>query len=238
MANPITPLYHLGKNVLGGGKSALSSLGNWYNEPYDEAVDANLAAGDESRKLGVEGATAIGGGINRALDQTLPAARFWNRTYEGEGELAKPGALEQLYTERKNGTDLNAENQRRLGERSINNNFAARGLQNSGAALSALGDMNTSIDAEHYKQMGDLAAASQGATERRLGGGFDRLAGLGESRAGTVTGGIQGAVDTYTAGQLGGVNAALNAANVNLTKRKDLLGLGGTIGGGLAGLAG
>lgn len=322
-------------SAIGNGLSgAAGQIADWYNAPYDAAKEANLQAGQEAAATGKTAAGWAGAGIDRALDQTLPAARYWNQNYEGNGALAgpgalekfqagqtnrpgaleqlynpnagsnpgaledlygktggqsSPGALEQLYANRLGGTDLDAENQRRLGTQSINDAYAARGLQNSGAALKAIGNMNADIEANHYKQMGELAGgaqaaeqnrinslfghagaaqaagenrlgaqygragavqsaeqsrnalaggqaqAAQAAQEGRIGNAFDRIANLGVSRAGTVQGGIQGGIDSYTGGQLGLINSQLAAANTDIQKRKDLLGLGASVGGSILG---
>lgn len=240
MANPLDywwPVagYNAGKNLVNQGKSALNYLKDQYNAPYDEAAAANRQAGEEADQLGEDAARMAGEGISRGLEQTLPAARYWHTAYEDNGPLAGPGVLEQLYQDRKNGVDLDAERQRTLGARSIGNAFAARGLQNSGAALSATANMNADIDANHYRQMADLAAASQGATQSRVGGAFDRLLNLGQGRANTVSGGVTTGIDNYTGGKLGGIQSRLAASNVNLRKFQDALGAGSSIGGSIIG---
>jgi hypothetical protein len=204
---------------------AIDKAAGWYNEPYDQAKAANEQAGKDSERIGATALDMAGAGINRALDQTTPAARQWSRQYELGGELAGPGALEKRYQDRASGANPALDYDRKVGQEAIDNAFAARGLGNSGAALKATADLNANISAENQRQLDSLAAGAQGAQETRLGGAFDRLSNLGQGRANIVQNGTQGGIDSYTAGQLGGVNARLAAANTGLQKRKDTTGL-------------
>lgn len=228
-------MYNPFAKVWDGLKSGMETAIDTYNRPYDQAKGANLKAGQDIQNAAN---TAMGmgqQGMGRALDQTMPAARQWHNTYEGEGGLAGPGAVEQRYSDRMAGTDKFANFQRAEGAKSLSDSFSARGLNNSGAALRAQALMNAKIDADSQGQMDSLANAAQGAKESRLGGAFDRLQTLGATRAGTVERGTQGMIDTYTAGQLGGINARLGTANVGINQRKDTLGLLGGLGGRILG---
>lgn len=211
------------------------AIGDAYNQPYDAAKAANQKAGQDSERLG-EKAMGMGqAGIDRALQQSNPAAKFFHNTYEGEGALAGPGAAERRYSDQLAGTDVNANYQRAEANRDIGNQFSARGLNNSGAALRAGALANAKIDADSQSRMDALAGQAQGAAETRLGGAFDRLNTMGNQRAGIVQNGTQGAIDSYTAGQLGGINGRLASANVGINQRKDTMGFLGKAGGYLAG---
>lgn len=224
-----------GQAVKDGVVNGSQALVNGYNKPYDDARSANEDAAGEMEQVGQTAAGMQQAGLGRALDQTTPAARQWHNTYEGEGSLAGPGAAEQRYTNRLNGTDVNANLQRETGAKAINDQFAARGLNNSGAAMKANAMMNAKVTADSQGQMDQLAQGAQGAAETRLGGAFDRISGLGAQRAGIVQNGTNAATDAYTSGQMGGINGRLAAANVGVSQRKDLMNLGGQLGGALTG---
>jgi hypothetical protein len=223
------------QNAWSGIKGGAESLASGLASPYTDAASANEQAGRESESLGREALDMAGAGINRALDQTTPAARQWARTYEGDGELAGKGALEKLYDTRAGGTNPALEYDRKMGTQAIDNAFAARGLQNSGAALKAVGNLNENISAENQRQLASLAQGAQGAQETRLGGAFDRVHGLGQGRAGIVQSGTQGGIDSYTAGKMGGIQARLAAANNMAQLKGDSIKAGANFGGKLWG---
>lgn len=210
----------LGATPLGVG---IRDLKNAYSKPYDDAAAADTAAAGQTEQVGQNAVNMGQAGINRALEQTTPAARQWHNTYEGEGALAGPGQAEQRYQNQLNGSDVFANYQRAEGGRDLSSAFAARGLNNSGAALRAHALMGAKIDADSQGRMDALSGQAQNATQSRLGGAFDRLNSLGTNRAGIVERGTQGTIDSYTAGQLGGINGRLAAANVPIAERKDTM---------------
>jgi hypothetical protein len=206
-----------------------------YSKPYDDATRANKQAAADTQQIG-QNAVGMGqAGISRALQQTDPAARYFHNNWEGQGALAGPGQAEQRYQNQLNGSDVFANYQRAEGGRDLSNAFSARSLNNSGAAMRAHALMGAKIDADSQGRMDALAGQAQNATESRLGGAFDRLNSMGTNRAGIVERGTQGTIDSYTAGQLGGTNGRLAAANVGVGERKDTMKLFGDAGGYAAG---
>lgn len=200
-------------------------------KPYGDAAAANEKAGGELEKLGTDTYEMSQKGIGRALDQTTPAARFWNRTYEGEGSLATPGALEQRYADESQGLGKSFSRSLDEGTRRLGDLFAAKGLSNSGAAIRGNQEMIDQAVADREGRLDALSAGAQGAAETRLGGAFDRLSGLGMGRAGLVAGGTEAGISNYAAGKLGGINANLAAADTKLQARRDLYNTIGTVGG-------
>jgi len=192
--------------------------------PYKDAEAANRRAGEELDATGRQAYDDTQRGIGRALDQTLPAARYWEQLYGGGGVMDGPGALERLYMERQSGTSADQIRARELGAKSIGDAFAARGLNNSGAALRAIGNLNADLGASEARQMADLAAGSQQATETRLGNAFDRVNNLGQSRANQVSGLTDSGTSNLIAGKLGAINARLAGTSNRLARHRDQVG--------------
>ncbi len=207
-------------------------------KPYENQAKANEAAGKRLGELGDETYDLANAGLGRALDQTTPAARRWADTYEGDGGLAGPGVLEQYYQERRDGTSPDQLRSRELGSKAIGDAFAARGLNNSGAAIKAVGNLNADLGAAESRQMGELAARSQGANESRLGGAFDRLNNLGAGRAGIVQHGTDSAISNKIAGVTGQINGNLAGSASRNAFWPDMFKTATTLGGAYLGGAG
>jgi hypothetical protein len=213
------------------GVGLLQDTTDALKKPYDAAAAANKKAGAEMAQLGADAQAQEQAGIGRALEQTTPAARFWHSTYEGEGGLAGPGALEKRYEEVHSGNDPALKFQMAEGNKSLSDAFAAKGGLNSGAADRSRALMNAKLISDSQTRIDNLAAGAQGAAETRMGGAFDRLSNLGQSRAGTVERGTQAGVNSYVAGRMGQINANLGGAQQGINFTKDMFNTGGQIGG-------
>jgi len=120
------------------------------------------------------------------------------------GSESGPGILEQWFNQRVNGIDQGYEYAMDRGHRNINNEAAARGGYNSGAALQNLRDFDANMGAQREAQLDSLAGGASGEHQRRLedmfgqgnaiAGGQAGLAGQYDIASGTGQAGINGAI--------------------------------------------
>lgn len=213
-------------------KEGAEGLVGGLQQPYEDAAQANEKAAQQTEQVGQRALDMTGAGINRALDQTTPAARQWSKTYELGGELAGPGYTEQLYKDRM-GAGINSALKADYadGVQAIDDQLGSMGIGRSGAALKAKTMLGERIINENQRQLAGLAGQADSTRETRLGGALDRIAGLGNSRAGIVQQGTQAGVDSWTAGQLGGIQGRLAAANARNKFQTDMIGAGANLGG-------
>lgn len=131
------------------------------------------------------------------------------------GSQSGPGILEQWFNMRANGTDPAFEYGVKRGSEALNNQFAARGAYNSGAATQGLGDMYSDLVSQRMGQLDALAGGASAEHQGRLNAMF----GQGQALAGGQAG-LASAYDLGAAGNMAAANQAqqqmmLNKAGVD-----------------------
>lgn len=146
------------------------------------------------------------------------------------GTMSGPGLLDQWFNERATGTDPGWEYTTGRNATALNNQYAARGGYNSGAATQGLGDMYSNEEAQRESQLDSLAGGASGENQANL----NSLLGLGMGLAGGEAG-TGAAYDTGAASAMSGANntgLGIGAQGIGLTYganqglMNQLLGLG------------
>lgn len=178
---------------------ARTPLNNMFSDPgnqsltRDGSVPNSIRPVDNSQKLADASKTA-------AASQT-PAGPA-PPPGPGGGSESGPGILEQWFNSRANGTDPGYEYAVGRGTKDLNNQFAARGGYNSGAAIQAIGDYQANMGSQREAQLDALAGGASGEHQGRLNSMFSQGLGLANGQ-----GGISGMYDT-------GAGNAMNQGNV------------------------
>jgi hypothetical protein len=204
--------------------STLMDAGNALNNATFNkggGADPNAQAGTDIEAVGNRGYEMSQAGLGRALENTIPAGRYWEDTWGEGGKLAGDTNSQKLYDDMDAGTDLYANRSRELGEQSIANSFGARGLQNSGAALKAVGNLNKDIAADQYARRASLAGQADTQQNTRFGQAFDRINDYTGRRADLIGNMTTNAVDNWTGGQLGGIQSRLDSATGKAKAKSD-----------------
>ena len=129
------------------------------------------------------------------------------------GDYTGDGYLEDLYKQRMAGTDQYYNRVLERGTESLNNQFAARGGYNSGAALRAIGDYQANVNAQDFRDRSSLAAAASGEQRNRQLDQWNMLSGLAGQH-----------VNTFNPYFQGGAGAVDNAFNTSTQLRLDRAG--------------
>jgi hypothetical protein len=208
--------------------------------PSNQIADANREAGKAIGAAADQAGSMSDAGTNRALDQTTPWARQYEQKYGQGGALSGPTDSKQLYDNMsQGGMSPYWQNQLKTGTQGLNDAFAARGLQNSGAALKASEKLGADVLAGSSRDMMGLAQQSDSTQEARQGGAVDRLLQGGQVRANTVQHGTDRGIDAFTAGAVGKANANLAATQASAQGDANIIGgltqLGGAVIGGVVG---
>lgn len=150
--------------------------------------------------------SAVGKAINSANNtvqqQNAPPAT---------GTQSGPGILEQWFNQRANGTDPAYEYALQRGTANINDQYAARGGYNSGAAVRSISDLTANLGAQRQQQLDALASGASGEHQRRLEDMFSEGTSLAGGQAGTA-----GSYDLAAGGAMS--QAGIQAIELQLAK--------------------
>lgn len=191
-------------------------------------------AADELGAFGQEQKDFFTGGLDRATGYYGSADKAYGDLYGQGGQLAGKGYLEDLYEKSAGGSNPFYARARETGTKSINDAFAARGLYNSGAALSAIGNLNADLGAQEARDMERMAGSAQAAREGRLRSGFEGAMGLGAGKAGLVHPFYGSAGAAQQQAKMAELAARMKAAGIDLEQYRDIFGAAAQIGGTLA----
>jgi hypothetical protein len=158
------------------------------------------------------------------------------------GQAAGPTNQEQLYNERKGGVDPAAAYQDERAMADINRQLAARGMANSTPGVRQITDYQANINAQRAQQLAALAGgadtsrlgldqayggAAQGASGEQRGYYNDVMNGagsLGDSRANTFGHFSELGGQAYGEGQKEKLQAALQAAGIDMATFQNMVG--------------
>jgi len=187
--------------------------------------------------------------INQANNRPMQQQDYFNYMKGQAGGLTNQ---EELYNERKNGTDPAAAYMDKRAIDQINNQLAARGRYNSGPGVRQISDYEANANAQRSQQLASLAG---GADSSRLGldsaygnaasgasgeqsGYFNDLEhnsqSLAQAKADTFGHYSDEAGQAYTQGQLAKIEAYLAAQGVDAATFHQLMTDLGSVGGGAA----
>ena len=141
----------------------------------------------------------------------------------GGGSESGPGILEQWFNQRASGTDPAFEYMQQRGHEGINNEFAARGGYNSGAAVRRIGDFDANLISQREGQLDALAGGASGEHQGRLNSMFGTELGLANGQAG-----LSGMYDTaagnaMNSGNLQAIQLAMDRAGVDSKTAQGIL---------------
>lgn len=119
------------------------------------------------------------------------------------GSQSGPGILESWFNQRANGTDPAFEYAMKRGTNQLDNQFAAAGSFNSGAARQADSDLYANLISQRMGQLDSLAGGASGEHQSRLNSMFSQGQG--------IAGGMAGLSSAYDLGAAGNMAAANNA---------------------------
>lgn len=139
------------------------------------------------------------------------------------GSQSGPGILESWFNQRANGTDPAFEYAMKRGTNQLDNQFAAAGSFNSGAARQADSDLYANLISQRMGQLDSLAGGASGEHQARLNAMF----GQGQALAGGQAG-LASAYDLGAAGNMAAANQAqqqyaLNKAGVDSQANQALI---------------
>lgn len=123
------------------------------------------------------------------------------------GSESGPGLLDQWFNERATGTDPGYEYETNRGLKALDNEYAARGGYNSGAATQADSDYLANMGAKREGQLDSLASGASGERQNSL----STMLGFGTG----ITSGMAGLTGNYDLGAANALNTG-NAAALQL----------------------
>lgn len=154
------------------------------------------------------------------------------------GTQSGPGILEQWFNERANGTDPAYEYALQRGTQNINDQYAARGGYNSGAAVRSISDLTANLGAQRQSQLDALASGASGEHQRRLEDMFNEGTGLASGQAGTAGGYDMAAGSAMSQSQIQQIELQLAQAGVDQKTRQGIVDALASLGKTGAGIAG
>lgn len=143
--------------------------------------------------------TALGSAINQPPKPDATIGAIPSNQY---GTESGPGIMQQWFGQRATGTDPGWEYEMRRAGTALNNQYAARGMYNSGAATQGLGDMYAGAVANREGQLDQLAGGASAERANQL----TTMLGLGTGLAGGQAG-LGAAYDTSAANAMSGANS-------------------------------
>lgn len=143
-----------------------------------------------------------GGGSGQAGGQQAPASPY--------GSASGPGILENWFNQRAAGTDPAFEYGMKRGNEALDNNFAAAGSFNSGAAAQGKSDLYANLVSQRMGQLDALAGGASAEHQGRLNAMFGQGLGLAQGQSGLAS-----AYDLGAAGNMEAANQAQQQMQLN-----------------------
>lgn len=141
----------------------------------------------------------------------------------GGGSESGPGILESWFNSRAGGTDPGYEYAVGRGVKGINDQFAARGGYNSGAAIQAIGDYQANMGSQRESQLDALAGGASGEHQGRLNSMFSQGLGIANGQGGISGMYDIGAGNAISSGNKQAIQLALDRAGVDSKTAQGIL---------------
>jgi hypothetical protein len=154
--------------------------------PYAEAAKLSEASAGEYGALAREQRAYQEQGLGRVQQAYQGLQGLYSQMYGPGGEGAGPGALESYYMRTAAGQDPYFNRILEQGRAGLTSQMSQAGGVGSGARLAALGNLTSGLQAQMYRERGQMAAAAQAAQQARLGQQFGAQAGLSGAQAGLI----------------------------------------------------
>lgn len=220
-ATPFSPAAGMFAGMAGGAAKGGSSpynpasnyAGSGMSQTQYESMYGNPNQQGAAHGAATAGATTQGNNAanNPAINPNMGLPSLTAPSYGGDatgptyGTQSGPGILQQWFDQRAGGTDPGWEYGLGRAETALNNQYAARGGFNSGAALQGQGDLLSNAMSQREGQLDQLAAGASGENA----GQISQMLGFGNSLASGESG-LAGQYD------LGAGGAMTNANNTGL----------------------